>query len=106
MLLPVYIHLCCGAVDWFCAVLVIYFPSMTAAAGELKRFRGSDTGLRRLFRLVWIPHVAAGCFGCCSGAWNQNMEPGAAFGFAAASSFGDGSGMFAYRACRADRQRE
>ena len=73
---------------------LVYFLSMEAAACELRRFGGSDTGTKRLFRLVWIPYVAAGCFACCSGALNRTMEPGAALGFAAASSFGAGSGMF------------
>lgn len=73
---------------------VVYFLSMEAAAIELKRFCDVDAGIGRLFRLIWIPYVAAGCFACCSGILNKTMEPGAALGFAAAASFGAGSGMF------------
>ena len=82
---------------------VVYFFSMEVAAGELRRFCGLDSGIRRLFRLIWVPYVAAGCFACCSGALNKTMEPGAALGFAAASSFGAGSGMFGLRGLRRGR---
>jgi hypothetical protein len=72
---------------------VSYFLSMRVAASELKRFSGADDGSRRLWRLVFIPYVAAGVFACCSGALNQTMGHGAAIGLAAASSFGAGFGL-------------
>ncbi len=88
---------------------VVYFLSMWAAALELKRFAGRDDGIRRLFRLVWIPYASAGVFACCTGAltqtmgatglavaapaMNQTMGHGAALTLAVASSFGAGSGM-------------
>jgi hypothetical protein len=71
----------------------VYLLSMRATALELKRFAGLDDGSRRLFRLVWIPYVAAGVFACCTGALNRTMGHGAAIGLAAASSFGSGLGM-------------
>lgn len=71
----------------------IYFLSMRAAAFELKRFAGGDDASGRLFRLVWIPYVAAGVFACLTGALNRTIKPGAALGMAAASSFGAGLGM-------------
>ncbi len=73
---------------------VVYFLSMRVGAFEFKRFAGDDDGMGRLFRLVWIPYAAVGVFACCTGALNRTMEHGAALGFAAASSFGAGSGMF------------
>ena len=73
---------------------LVYFAAMKAAAFELKRFCGRDLGEPRLWRLVSIPYVAAGCFACCSGALNTTMPPGAALGFALASTFGAGSGLF------------
>lgn len=72
---------------------VVYFLSMLAAALELKRFAGLDNGSRRLSRLVGIPYATAGVFACCTGSLNQTMGHGAAFGLAAASSFGAGLGM-------------
>lgn len=72
---------------------VSYFLSMRVAASELNRFSGPDNGGRRLWRLVFIPYVAAGVFACCSGALNQTMGHGAAIGLAAASSFGAGFGL-------------
>jgi hypothetical protein len=71
----------------------VYLLSMRATALELKRFAGLDDGSRRLFRLVWIPYVAAGVFACCTGALNRTMGHGAAIGLVAASSFGSGLGM-------------
>jgi hypothetical protein len=70
-----------------------YFLSMRVGALELKRFSGTDDGGRRLWRLVFIPYVAAGVFACCSGALNQTMGQPAAVGLAAASSFGAGFGL-------------
>lgn len=82
---------------WRCALIlfgaIVYFLSMRAAAMELKRFAGLDDRFPRLFRLVWIPYVAAGLFACCTGALNRTMGHGAAIGFAAASSLGGGSGI-------------
>jgi hypothetical protein len=72
---------------------VVYFLSMRAAALELKRFVGIDDGSRPLFRLVWIPYLAAGVFACCAGALNRTMGHGVAIGLAAASSFGSGLGI-------------
>jgi hypothetical protein len=72
---------------------VSYFLSMRLAAFELKRLGGTDDGGRRLWRLVFIPYVAAGVFACCSGALNQSMGHGTAIGLAAASSFGAGFGL-------------
>jgi hypothetical protein len=72
---------------------VAYFLSMRAAATELKRFAGADYGNKRLWRLVWIPYVAAGGFACCCGALNQTMGGLSAIGLAAASSFGGGFGL-------------
>ena len=72
---------------------VSYFLSMRVAASELKRFSGTDNGGRRLWRLVFIPYVAAGVFACCAGALNQTMGQPAAVGLAAASSFGGGFGL-------------
>jgi hypothetical protein len=71
----------------------VYFLSMRTAASELKRFAGADTDPKRLWRLVWIPYVAAGVFACCCGALNQTMGHGTAIGLAAASSFGGGFGL-------------
>lgn len=64
----------------------------------------------RLFRVVWIPYVAAGVLACCtavltqtmgatgfavaSPAMNRAMGHGSALALAALSSFGAGSGMF------------
>jgi len=70
-----------------------YFLSMRVAAAELKGFVGADDASKRLWRLVWIPYVAAGAFACCGGALNQTMGHGAAIGLAAASSFGAGFGL-------------
>ena len=72
---------------------VSYFLCMRVGAIELKRFSGTGDGGRRLWRLVFIPYVAAGVFACCSGALNQTMGPAAAVGLAAASSFGAGFGL-------------
>lgn len=72
---------------------VVYFLSMQAAALELKRFGGLNAESRRLFRLVWIPYIAAGVFACCTGALNQTMGHGVAVGLAAASSFGGNAGI-------------
>lgn len=72
---------------------VSYFLSMRAGAFELKRFSGTDDGGKRLWRLVFIPYVAAGVFACCSGALNQTMGRFTAIGLAAASSFGAGFGL-------------
>jgi hypothetical protein len=72
---------------------VSYFLSMRAAASELKRLSGTDDGGGRLWRLVFIPYVAAGVFACSSGALNQTMGHGTAIGLAAASSFGAGFGL-------------
>jgi hypothetical protein len=72
---------------------VSYFLSMRAAASELKRLSGTDDGGGRLWRLVFIPYVAAGVFACCSGALNQTIGHGTAIGLAAASSFGAGFGL-------------
>ena len=78
---------------------VAYFLSMRAAAAELHRFAGPDSvnpdhSHRRLFRLVAIPYAAAGIFACTTAALNHTMGPHVALGFAAASSFGSGSGLF------------
>lgn len=71
----------------------LYFLSMRMAAAELKRFAGMDDGRSRLWRLVWIPYVAAGVFACSSGALNQSMGGVTAIALAAASSFGAGFGL-------------
>jgi hypothetical protein len=71
----------------------VYYLSMRLAASELQRVVGANDGSRSVFRLVWIPYVAAGVFACCAGALNRSMAPGLGFGMAAASSFGAGFGM-------------
>jgi hypothetical protein len=71
----------------------VYYLSMRVAASELQRLVGSHDGRRSVFRLVWIPYVAAGVFACCAAAQNRTMAPGLALGMAAASSFGAGFGM-------------
>jgi len=71
-----------------------YYLSMRATALELKRFIGSDCSGGRLFRLLWIPYIAAGVFACGAAALNRTMPSGAAIGLASASSFGAGLGMF------------
>jgi hypothetical protein len=70
----------------------LYLLSMLAAALELKRFAGLDPA-RRLFRLVWIPYVAAAILACSAGALNRTMGHGVALGYAVASSFGSAMGM-------------
>jgi hypothetical protein len=71
----------------------VYYLSMRVAASELQRLVGGNDGSRSVFRLVWIPYVAAGVFACCAGALNRTMAPGVAIALAAASSFGAGFGM-------------
>jgi hypothetical protein len=89
---------------------VLYFVSMRVAAFELKRWAGFDDRIERLFRLVWIPYVAAGLLACFTGLLTQTMDAtglavaapamsqamgrGSALALAALSSFGAGSGMF------------
>ena len=70
-------HLCHGAVGLVLCGAVVDFLPMEAAAYELMRLCGLGTGIKRLFRLVWTPYVAAGPFVCCSAAL-ESMEPGAA----------------------------
>ncbi len=72
---------------------VVYALSMWAGAYELGRFAGVDDGGGRLFRLVWIPYVAAGVFACGTATLNRTMGHGAALGFAVASTFGAGTGL-------------
>jgi hypothetical protein len=72
---------------------VTYYLSMRAAALELRRFVGTDSARRRVFRLVWIPYVAVGVFACCTAALNRTMPSGTVIGLAAASSLGAGLGM-------------
>ena len=88
----------------------LYFLSTQATAFELKRWAGLDDRNGRLFRLVWIPYVAAGLLACFTGlltqtmgatglavaapAMNQAMGRGSALALAALSSFGAGLGMF------------
>ena len=89
---------------------VLYFLSMRATAYELKRWAGSNNSIGRIFRLVWIPYVAAGVLACSTGlltqtmgatglavaapAMNQAMGRGSVLLLAALSSFGAASGMF------------
>ena len=89
---------------------VFYFLSMRATAFELKRWAGFDDRSGRLFRLVWIPYVAAGLLACLTGvvtetmgatglamaapAMSRAMGRGSALALAALSSFGAGSGFF------------
>lgn len=70
-----------------------YYLAMWVAAAELKRLLGTRDGGRPIFRLVWIPYVAAGIFACCAAALNRTMPTGVAVGLAVASSFGAGFGM-------------
>ena len=87
----------------------VYFLSMRASAYELRRFAGSDNGMRRLFRLVGVPYASVGLFACCTLAMNRIVGHGVSglgvaspglhrtvglAGLALASSFGAGLGMF------------
>ena len=72
----------------------LYYVSMRAAAFELHRFAGPIPTIQRLFRLVTIPYAAIGLFACTTAALNHTMGPHVALGFAAAGSFGSGSGLF------------
>ncbi len=73
---------------------VLYFGSMLAASFELKRMAGLNDEMTRLLRLVWVPYAAVGVFACGTAALNHTMPRGFAMGYAAASSFGAGSGLF------------
>ncbi len=99
---------------WKCGLFLLggtlYFLSMRATAFELKQLVAFDDRPGRLFRLVWIPYVAAGVLACgtalltqtiggtglavAAPAMNRAMGHGSALALAALSSFGAGSGMF------------